>query len=130
MPAPFKLDVTYLIDRLCRRHVFLAEGVLQEVCRQVKMVLLEENTVAPVRAPVVIAGDIHGQFFDLLELFTRSGDPDPTSLKNSYVFLGDFVDRGFNSIETFTLLLLLKLKFPQKITLLRGNHESRQITQV
>jgi len=44
--------------------------------------------------------------------------------------LGDFVDRGFNSVETFLLLLALKVRYPERITLIRGNHESRQITQV
>ena len=75
-----------------------------------------------------IVGDLHGQFFDLLHLLSPAigGSPPDTS----YVFLGDFVDRGHNSVETLSLLLCLKLRHPGTITLLRGNHESRQITQV
>lgn len=71
-------------------------------------------------------GDIHGQFHDLVELFATGDDPPRTS----YLFLGDFVDRGFFSVESFTLLLALKVRHPDRVTLVRGNHESRQITQV
>ena len=71
-------------------------------------------------------GDIHGQFYDLMELFKVGGDCPMTN----YLFMGDFVDRGFYSVETFLLLLALKVRYPDRITLIRGNHESRQITQV
>uniref|UniRef100_A0A0E0IHF6 Serine/threonine-protein phosphatase n=1 Tax=Oryza nivara TaxID=4536 RepID=A0A0E0IHF6_ORYNI len=73
-----------------------------------------------------ICGDIHGQFYDMKELFKVGGD----CPKTNYLFLGDFVDRGFYSVETFLLLLALKVRYPDRITLIRGNHESRQITQV
>lgn len=61
-----------------------------------------------------------------MELFKVGGDCPETN----YLFLGDFVDRGFNSVETFLLLLALKVRYPERIVLIRGNHESRQITQV
>jgi serine/threonine-protein phosphatase 6 catalytic subunit len=116
-------DEWITIVRDCK---YLPEPDLKKLCEMVKELLLEESNVQPVAAPVTICGDIHGQFYDLRELFRVGGDPPATN----YIFMGDFVDRGYYSLETFTFLLCLKVRWPEKITLLRGNHESRQITQV
>ncbi|TLS27113.1 hypothetical protein PpBr36_04380 [Pyricularia pennisetigena] len=183
-----------------KRCHYLPEAVMKQLCEMVKEVLMEESNIQPVVTPVVICGDIHGQFYDLLELFRVAGgmpgetsvqapqtattvitsedleppteitDPklrkrirsssaggateegggdsadqsaqpaDDTLEKSTaspspaadtrFVFLGDFVDRGYFSLETFTLLMCLKAKYPDRIVLVRGNHESRQITQV
>jgi serine/threonine-protein phosphatase 2A catalytic subunit len=81
--------------------------------------------VVNVRAPVFICGDVHGQFYDLVELF-KIGGSIPYS---NYLFLGDYVDRGYYSLETVCLLLCLKIRHKERLTILRGNHESKQITQ-
>lgn len=78
------------------------------------------------QAPVTVCGDVHGQFYDLLELFQKGGN----FQASRYIMIGDFVDRGYHSVETITLLFLYKLKFPDRLVLLRGNHESRNITHL
>lgn len=119
------MDIDQCIGDLKQGRV-LSEKVLRHCCDKVKELLIEESNIQPVTSPVTICGDIHGQFFDLLELFRVGGSLPGTN----YIFIGDFVDRGYNSVETFELLICFKLKYPSHITLLRGNHESRQITMV
>ena len=104
----------------------LREQDVRLLCSKAKEIFTSEANVTPVAAPATIAGDIHGQFYDLLELFKVGGDVPGTN----YVFMGDIVDRGYHSVECFSLLLVLKVRYPRKVTLLRGNHESRQITQI
>ncbi|KAF8486887.1 Metallo-dependent phosphatase-like protein [Russula ochroleuca] len=113
------------IEQLMRCE-HLPESDMKVLCDRVRTILMEESNIQPVSSPVTICGDIHGQFWDLLELLRKGGSVPETS----YIFMGDFVDRGHYSLETVSLLLALKARYPDKISLLRGNHESRQITQV
>lgn len=109
-----------------RRCEYIKESEVKALCAKAREILCEEMNVQRVDAPVTICGDIHGQFYDLVELFKVGGDCPDTN----YLFMGDFVDRGYYSVETFLLLLALKVRYPDRITLIRGNHESRQITLV
>ncbi|KAI0085301.1 Metallo-dependent phosphatase-like protein [Irpex rosettiformis] len=87
----------------------LSEPGMKSLCDLVRSILIEESNIQPVSSPVTICGDIYGSW---------------------QRFYGDFVDRGHYSLETVSLLLALKTRYPDKVTLLRGNHKSRQITQV
>ncbi|KAI9744858.1 MAG: hypothetical protein M1818_001783 [Claussenomyces sp. TS43310] len=215
-PGPAKLSPRSGLDEWldqAKQNKYLPENVMKQLCETVKECLMEESNIQPVSTPVTICGDIHGQFYDLLELFRVAGgmpgetapqaptskmtvidaasiepptqisdpalkkkissgdsaiasgesgtddDDDDTprgrarsttrgnsfadstlgnevsgSGNQNFIFLGDFVDRGYFSLETFTLLMCLKAnitpRYPDRITLVRGNHESRQITQV
>ncbi|KFY85082.1 hypothetical protein V500_08738 [Pseudogymnoascus sp. VKM F-4518 (FW-2643)] len=117
------LDKAIAQLRECRP---IPEAQVRELCYKARELLVEEGNVVTVTAPVTICGDIHGQFHDLMELFRVGGDVPDTN----YLFMGDFVDRGFYSLESFLLLLCLKVRYPDRMTLIRGNHESRQITTV
>jgi serine/threonine-protein phosphatase 4 catalytic subunit len=99
---------------------------IRALCLRVREELGLEANVLEVPPPVTVVGDIHGQFYDLLELFKVGGLPPETN----YLFMGDYVDRGYFSIETLLLLFAFKVKYPRRVHLIRGNHETRQITQV
>eukprot|EP00037_Helgoeca_nana_P009443 m.82900 g.82900 ORF g.82900 m.82900 type:complete len:304 (-) comp19587_c0_seq2:8-919(-) len=119
------MDLDGQIERL-RRCETIKEHEVEQLCFKARELLASEANVQPVDSPVTLCGDIHGQFYDLKELFKHGGECPDTN----YLFLGDFVDRGHFSVETFLLLLALKVRYPDRLTLIRGNHESRQITQV
>lgn len=114
--------------RLLREHL-ANEGTLEKsaahyLISQAKSLFQYEKNIIQVSDPVTIVGDIHGQFFDLLKLLEIGGSPDNTT----YLFLGDYVDRGIFSVEVILFLYALKINYPDSIFLLRGNHESRQMT--
>lgn len=96
----------------------LTSDEAKTICLEVRQIFLDEPMMISVEAPINICGDIHGQFKDLLRIFEEGGPPG----EGRYLFLGDYVDRGKNSLECITLLFAYKIKFPNSIYLLRGNH--------
>ena len=110
-------------------------NLVKALCNEAIEILKQTPTLVRLRPGVKIFGSVHGQFGDLMRFFKQYGVPDndPTFEKKcdiealDYVFLGNYVDRGKNSLEVICLLLALKLKFPKHIHLLRGAHEDRTI---
>ena len=108
------------------KEVSMKESDLHQICHMARGIFIKEHVTVDVPAPITICGDTHGQFYDLLRLFAM-GDFPP---KTSYLFLGDYVDRGMQSIETIILLLAYKCLYPDKMFLLRGNHEASSINKM
>lgn len=104
----------------------ISEHVITEICHHARTILLSQPMLLELESPIKVCGDIHGQFGDLLKLFRLCGFPPHTN----YLFLGDYVDRGKNSIETITLLLAYKIRYPENFFILRGNHESVSINHI
>ena len=143
-------DVDRCLETL-RKGQLLSEADIKFVCEKLSELLLQEGNIRHVQSPVTVVGDVHGyilllvspvvhsffnhcfsflivtsQYYDVLELFKIGGEIPETN----YLFLGDYVDRGHYSLETISLLACLKLRYPDRVTLIRGNHESRQTTMV
>lgn len=133
MSSEVEVDVDEIIRSLLEvrtakpgKLVKLAEHDILGLIRTVKNIFMEQPMLVEVAAPVKVCGDIHGQYYDMLRLFEYGGFPP----ESSYLFLGDYVDRGRQGIETICLLFALKIKYPKKIHILRGNHESASITRI
>ncbi|KAF1879028.1 hypothetical protein Lal_00047700 [Lupinus albus] len=111
------------------RRFFLDPYEVGELCYAAEQIFMHEPTVLQLKAPVKVFGDLHGQFGDMMRLFDEYGFPstagDITYI--DYLFLGDYVDRGQHSLETITLLLALKIEYPDNLHLIRGNHEAADI---
>jgi serine/threonine-protein phosphatase PP1 catalytic subunit len=115
-----------MIHQLTQERTFvLTDDDVEWLCEQILQLFLSEPSVLDLTGPIHVCGDIHGQFWDLIRVFTAS-DIGPDS---RYLFLGDYVDRGPQSLEVVCLLFAMKLRAPTNIFLLRGNHESREMTE-
>ncbi|CAJ1964046.1 unnamed protein product [Cylindrotheca closterium] len=104
----------------------LDEDFLITLCGKVSELFLKDPMVLRLKAPIKICADIHGQFFDLLRIFDYGDYPS----KSDYLFLGDYVDRGKQSVEVVAMLFGFKFLFPEKLHMLRGNHESGSINRI
>lgn len=126
-------EINELIDRLWsvkkKKPGTLVPLKKMEVLRLIKQsqkILKEQPSLLELYPPVNVCGDIHGQYYDLLRLFEHGGLP----TNHNYLFLGDYVDRGDQSLEVMVLLLCYKVRFAKNFFLLRGNHESTPICRI
>ncbi|MCJ1308846.1 hypothetical protein MMC25_002501 [Agyrium rufum] len=131
---PKSIDLDDMISRLLdagystkiTKAVCLKNAEIIAICSAIREVLLSQPALIELSAPVKIVGDVHGQYTDLIRMFEMCGFP-PNA---NFLFLGDYVDRGKQSLETILLLFCYKLKFPENFFLLRGNHECANVTRV
>ena len=114
---------TYMISSRKNARFVLPEDQIVTLLNNMLCVFKNEENMLTIDAPIIICGDIHGQYYDLIRIFELNGYPP----LNRYLFLGDYVDRGKYSIETVCLLFVMKMKFPEHVFLLRGNHEDESL---
>jgi len=108
------------------KEVVLPERQITLLCHAARDIFIKQPILLELEAPIKIVGDVHGQYYDLLRLFEYGNFPPEAN----YLFLGDYVDRGKQSLETVSLLLAYKVKFPENFFLLRGNHECASINRI
>lgn len=115
-----------LKSRRAKDKLPLTTQELKQILSKSRSIFMDQPTLLKLSPPVKIVGDIHGQFHDLIRIFNSCGYPPHTN----YLFLGDYVDRGYKSLETILLLLCYKIKYPENFFMLRGNHECANITKI
>ena len=108
------------------QELSIREGECDYIIDKAYDILKNEDSMLKISAPLYICGDIHGQYYDLLRVFDILKYPP----KSKFLFLGDYVDRGKQSLECLLLLLCLKIRYPSSIFLLRGNHESEALNKI
>jgi len=126
-------DVSKIIEKLLNVRskrpgtlVELNENDVETLCQTSRSKFMSQPMFLELEPPIKIVGDIHGQYYDLLRLFEYGGYPPDAN----YLFLGDYVDRGKQSIESICLLLAYKIKYTENFFILRGNHECASINRI
>ena len=109
-----------------QKPVNLLENEIKWLTIKMKEICLDQPIFLELESPLNVCGDIHGQFYDLLKLFDVAGVPPEAN----FLFLGDYIDRGKFSLETISLLMCYKIKYPENFFLLRGNHECASINKI
>ena len=107
---------------------------IHELIEGVKPILEKDRSLIRIRSPCKIFGNLYGIYNDLMRYFESYGNPSDDNQMGDitvmqYIFLGDFCDRGYNSLEVILLLFALKIKYPEFIYIIRGHHEDKYINE-
>ena len=117
------------IDELIKKIIvgeLLSIEEFNKVFSKAKEILEQRKNIAILKTPLIICGCINAHFEELKDIFITCGNIS----ENKYLFLGDYVGKGWNGLSTFILLILYLIKYPNNLTLLRGNHDSRIFSQM